>query len=106
MRKVLFDGGSARSYMHTRMPRFGEANLADLPELFERADAGSIEPFEMPLPEGEEAKIARNAGRELMGIRGLACIACHDFNGKPSPTHGGIDLINSFERLRPSWFAR
>lgn len=106
MRKVLFEYGSVRPYMFTRMPQFGETNLADLPDLFEREDARRIEPFEMPLPEGEQARIARDAGRELMGIRGLACVACHDFNGQPSPTHGGVDLINSCERLRPSWFAR
>jgi mono/diheme cytochrome c family protein len=106
MRKVLFEYGSVRPYMFTRMPRFGETNLAELPDLFEREDARRVESFEMPLPKGEQAKIARDAGRELMGIRGLACIACHDFNGTPSPTHGGVDLVNSCERLRPSWFAR
>jgi len=106
MRKVIFDGASVRDYMFTRMPRFGEANLAHLPELLERADSGRVEPFEMPLPEGEEARIAREAGRELMGVRGLGCIACHDFNGTPSPTHEGVDLINSTIRLRPDWFAR
>ena len=106
LRKVLFDGSSVRPYMFTRMPRFGEANLAHLPELFEREDARRIEPFEMPLPEGEAARTARDAGRELMGTSGLSCVACHDFNGKPSLTHEGIDLINSTERLQSSWFAR
>ncbi len=106
MRKVLFDRASVRKYMHTRMPRFGEANLAHLPELFEREDAERIEPFEMSAPEGEQARIARDAGRELMGVRGLSCVSCHDFNHKPSLLYGGVDLINSPERLQPSWFAR
>ena len=106
MRKVLFDGSSVRSYMFTRMPRFGEAHLAQLPELFEREDAGKIDAFELPQLEGEPARIARDAGRELLGIRGLSCIACHDFNGRASLIREGIDLINSSERLQPSWFAR
>lgn len=106
LRKVLFENGNLRDYMLARMPRFGEANLAHLPALLERADGGEVEPFAMPLPEGEEARVARDAGRELMGIRGLGCIACHDFNGTPSPTHEGIDLIDAPVRLQPSWFAR
>lgn len=106
LRKVVFDGASVRGYMFTHMPRFGERNLAHLPGLLERADAGTVAPFEMTLPEGEEARLAREAGRDLMGVRGLGCIACHDFNGTPSPTHEGVDLINSPQRLDPSWFAR
>ena len=39
-----------------------------------------------------------------MGDKGLNCIACHNFNGKTSPGLKGIDLLNSFERLQPSWF--
>jgi mono/diheme cytochrome c family protein len=106
MRKVLFEYGSVRPYMFTRMPQFGEENLAHLPQLFESEDAHRIEPFEVPLPKGEQASLLRDAGRELIGIRGLSCISCHDFNGLPSLTHEGIDLITTPERLQPSWFAR
>jgi len=104
LRKVLFDAASVRSYMHTRMPRFGAENLAHLPELFARED--DVEPFEMPIPKGDAAGIARDAGRVLLGIKGLSCISCHDFNGKPSPNFRGLDLIDSCERLQPGWFAR
>ena len=103
--RVLFDSPDLRPYMHARMPRFGRANLAHLPELFARVDGGALLPFEMPDPRGEAARTARDAGRELMGIRGLSCISCHDFKGRPSPNHRGIDLVTTCERLQPSWFA-
>ncbi|MFT5288831.1 MAG: mono/diheme cytochrome c family protein [Planctomycetota bacterium] len=106
MRKVLFDYGSVRPYMHTRMPQFGSSNVAHLPALFEQVDAGGIEPFELPQYTNEERNLAKQAGRELVGFRILNCVACHDFNGTPSPIHEGVDLVNSPERLQYSWFAR
>ncbi|MEQ8763693.1 MAG: hypothetical protein RL885_07195 [Planctomycetota bacterium] len=104
LRKVLFERGRARSYMHTRMPHYGEASLRHLPDLLLAQD--TIEPFEIPALQGEAHNEARDAGRELMGQKGLSCISCHDFNGKPSTNMQGIDLINTTERLTPSWFAR
>ncbi|MEM7307239.1 MAG: hypothetical protein AAF682_11245 [Planctomycetota bacterium] len=106
MRKVIYDGASVRDYMFTRMPRFGEETAGHVPALFEEADAGRVEPFGIPLPEGEELHAAKQAGRELMGIRGLGCISCHDFNGTPSHIHEGVDLVNTTTRLQPDWFAR
>lgn len=103
--QVLFDSASARPYMHARMPQFGASNLEHLPALFESVDAGAVPEFEMPSPEREAARTARDAGRELMGIRGLSCISCHDFKSKPSPNYRGVDLVNTCERLRPEWFA-
>ena len=110
MKKVLFDAESVRPYMFTRMPQYGSVNLSHLPELFSRLD--SIEPVELPIPnpesddpqEREREKILRAAGRELLGTKGLSCIACHNFNGKPSPTNKGMDLMTSYQRLTPSWF--
>ena len=106
MRDVIFEGASVRDYMHTRMPRYGPAAVGALPELFERADAERVEPFPMPTLAGEAKRRALDAGRDLMGIRGLGCISCHDFNGIPSNIHGGVDLIHSPTRLQPDWFAR
>jgi mono/diheme cytochrome c family protein len=102
--KVMFDSASVRPYMHTRMPQFGEANLALLASLFESADPAI--PYEMPIPTGDQAKVAREAGRALLGADALGCINCHTFNGKPSPAFSGLDLITSIERLRPEWFTR
>ena len=103
LRKVLFDGATVRPYMHTRMPQFGEANLRHLPGLFEKVD--SLPVVELPEPKRNDRRKYREAGHLLVGDKGLNCVACHNFNGKPSPGLKGVDLLNSFERLQPSWFA-
>ena len=110
MKKVLFDAESVRPYMLTRMPQFGESNLRHLPDLFARLDTvKNITVFTYPDSEsGNEKARAREkemraAGRELIGDKGLNCIACHSFNGK-TPNKKGIDLVTSFQRLKPSWF--
>ena len=102
--KVMFDAASVRPYMHTRMPQFGEINLRTLGSLLELADPAVA--MEMPVPSGDEAKVAREAGQTLLGADTLGCINCHAFNGKKSPAFNGIDLITAVERLRPEWFLR
>lgn len=110
LKKVLFDGESVRPYMTTRMPQYGESNLRDLPELFGHLDVLKSVALNIPSPEGntkserEREKLLRPAGRELLGDKGLNCIACHNFNGKPSPINKGIDLMTTFQRLQPGWF--
>ena len=103
MRKVLFDAETVRPYMHTRMPQFGEANLQHLPALFEKVDR-LPKKVELPEPKRDDRRKYREGGHLLVGDKGLNCIACHNFNGKTSPGLKGIDLLNSFERLQPSWF--
>ena len=102
--RVLFDAEQVRPYMHTRMPQFGEENLAHLPELFQRVD--ELEPLEPEVPDGKEREVARDAGHELLGTTGLSCVSCHNFNGKETQGFKGIDLINSHERLKYGWFKR
>ena len=103
LRKVLFDGETVRPYMHTRMPQFGEAALAHLPPLLEKVDR--LPPVTFPELKREERRPYREAGHQLVGDKGLNCVACHNFNGKPSPGLKGLDLLTSFERLQPSWYA-
>jgi mono/diheme cytochrome c family protein len=102
MQRVLFDGESVRPYMLTRMPQFGEANLRHLPELFARVD--TVKAVEFAVPKKERERELRTAGHQLLGDKGLNCITCHNFNGKPSPGFKGIDLTTTNERLKPSWF--
>jgi mono/diheme cytochrome c family protein len=110
MKKVLFDGESVRHYMATRMPQYGPANLPLLPDAFARLDV--LQSREMKIPssesrsdgEREREKLLRAAGRELLGDKGLNCIACHNFNGKAGPLNKGIDLVTSYQRLQPGWF--
>ena len=110
MKKVLFDGETVRHYMTTRMPQFGTANLSHLPSLFSKLDILESPDWKIPSPESDSEserareKRLRPAGRELMGDKGLNCIACHNFNGKPAPVNKGIDLMTTFQRLQPGWF--
>lgn len=110
MKRVLFDGESVRHYMATRMPQHGAANLQYLPTLFSRLDVLEGKAMNIPKPESrnekerEREKVLRAAGRELLGDKGLNCVACHNFNGKAAHVNQGIDLLTSFPRLQPVWF--
>ncbi len=110
LKKVLFDGESVRSYMSTRMPQYGENNLAHLPSLFGRLDSLAGPEMKLPNSEGrneeekQREKLMRAAGRELLGDKGANCVACHSFNGKAASVNQGIDLLTSYERLQPAWF--
>ncbi|MBM3273045.1 c-type cytochrome [Candidatus Kaiserbacteria bacterium] len=110
MKKVLFDGESVRHYMATRMPQHGTANLQHLPALFARLDVPAGPTMKLPKPESrneserEREKRMRAAGRDLLGDKGVNCVACHNFNGKAAHTNQGIDLLTSYERLQPQWF--
>lgn len=110
LKKVLFDGESVRPYMVTRMPQYGENNLAHLPTLFRQLDSLTGPEMKLPNPErGDEnerqlEKQMRAAGRELLGDKGANCVACHTFNGKAASANQGIDLLTSNERLQPAWF--
>jgi mono/diheme cytochrome c family protein len=112
MKKVLFDGESVRPYMATRMPQYGANNLKHLPDIVARLDVLEGADIDIPKPEGrtekerEREKLLRSAGRELLGDKGVNCVACHNFNGKPSPINKGIDLMTSYQRLQPKWFNR
>jgi mono/diheme cytochrome c family protein len=113
MKKVLFDGESVRPYMFTRMPQYGEPNLRHLPDLFARLDKVENFAFALPNPESDDEKertrsrVLRDAGRELVGDKGLNCIACHRFNGKTANGDmDGMELLTSFQRLKPSWYYR
>ncbi|MEZ5941056.1 MAG: c-type cytochrome [Planctomycetaceae bacterium] len=110
LKKVLFDGESVRPYMFTRMPQYGTANLQHLPDVVARLDV--LEGREMQVvsserrtpEEREREKVLRAAGRELLGDKGVNCIACHRFNGKDAPVNQGIDLLTTYQRLQPAWF--
>lgn len=102
LRGVLHDGLTVRPYMLTRMPLFGEAGLAGLAELFEEVDV--LPPKELPAPDQESDREVRDAALKLLGDQGLACISCHNYNGKESPGFKGLDLMTSHQRLQPAWF--
>jgi mono/diheme cytochrome c family protein len=102
MSKVMFDGKSARPYVHTRMPSFGEENLGFLPALFRNTD--HLDEVKFPeIPRKKRGEL-RSAGHKLVGDKGLNCVACHVFNGKSAGGFEGLDLLASYDRLEPDWF--
>jgi len=102
MNKVLYDGERVRPYMTTRMPQYGREALGGLTELFGECD--HLPAFEFKEIEQESNPMMRNGAHMLLGIKGLNCIACHNFNGKDSPGMKGLDLMTSYQRLQPAWF--
>ena len=69
--------------------------------VFARLDVLKSKEMKIPSPESrseserEREKLLRAAGRELLGDKGLNCIACHNFNGKAAQVNQGIDLLTT-----------
>jgi mono/diheme cytochrome c family protein len=103
LHKVLRGDDSIRPYMATRMPDFGETHAKFLVHNLSAAD---MRTNVKPTPrEGEENKVGRNQyGRDLMGVKGLNCIACHQLGGHKSLGIQMTDLAHSPKRLQPEWF--
>lgn len=102
LRKVVAHGASARPYLKTRMPSFGEENVAYLVDLIKRADQTPPVGIERV----KDANEARKIGHELVGTKGLSCVACHPFRGESSSTIQATDLLLMYERLEEPWFHR
>ncbi|MEZ5303577.1 MAG: hypothetical protein R3F11_23485 [Verrucomicrobiales bacterium] len=99
---MLVGGESVRPYMLTRMPRFGADNIGHLPDLFAKADAGSLPAAEFTRV--KDQKEAQRAGHDLVGNNNLACIACHTFNGESATTLQAVEMTTMAERLQENWF--
>ena len=103
LHKVLRGEEAVRPYMTTRMPDFGEIHAKFLKRHFATAD---VRPNVEPTPrDGKENQVGRNKyGRELVGVKGLNCITCHQLGGRKSLGIQAMDLDHSPDRLRPEWF--
>ncbi len=102
LRDMLVEGHGVRPYMATRMPQFGEAQVADLVQAFLEVDKNPN-----PIPTnvtGLEHHQRSRYGRTLMGTEGLGCVSCHNLHGTPSLGIPAIDLATVTERLQPTWF--
>jgi len=86
--------------MATRMPRYGEANVRDLPGLLVEADHGAA----IAAGAKETDAAYRKAGRKLAGTGGLSCVSCHTFAGHASLGIPAMDLTWMARRLNPQWF--
>ncbi|MGB1129976.1 MAG: c-type cytochrome, partial [Haloferula sp.] len=100
--KVLYDGERVRPYMKTRMPQYGNEALDGLTKLFGEAD--KLPPLEFEPPDRQSNRTMRDGANQLLGNKGLNCIACHNYNGKESPGMKGLDLMTTYQRLQPAWF--
>jgi mono/diheme cytochrome c family protein len=98
--EVLLRGGRQREYLNTRMPIFGEAQVAHLVDGFAKID--KLEKIEYP--KITNIRESKSAGYEMLGTAGLSCIACHDFNGQRSGGAGALELIHVTKRLKKNWF--
>ena len=99
--EVLLRGKRQRDYVEAAMPQFGEANVGPLVELF-----GKVDELEaVVVPKVANILESKNAGHEMIGIDGLSCIVCHEFNGQKSGEMSALDLARVTERLKKNWFA-
>jgi mono/diheme cytochrome c family protein len=103
LKQVLTQKGRARPWMGLRMPQFGDANVAALPEAL--AALEGTEPDDDIHKEAlSAAKI--DAGRKLVGKGGFGCISCHDIAGIPNTGTRGPDLAGMNQRVRFEWYGR
>lgn len=103
LKKIMAEGSQDRPYMHTRMPRFGEANAGHLVTAFAAAD--KAEPTPKPGFKISQAKV-KAAGRHMVGGLALGCVKCHTFAGKKAEGVQGIDMTLLTQRLQRDWFYR
>lgn len=101
--KILWGiGGSVRPYMDTRMPNFGREQTEMLIPAFNEAD---VSPVPISIDVSGLAKHHRaEAGRQLLGAKGLACVSCHGLKDRKSLGPPVIRLTNTVERLQPEYF--
>jgi len=97
---VMLHGQRQRDYVDAAMPQFGEAQVAPLVDLFSKVDTLEV----AALPQVEQLVESKAAGYELVGTNGLACVACHEFNGQKSGEISALDIAHSSERLQRNWF--
>lgn len=103
LKKIFWgDGGGVRPYMNARMPNFGEAQTEALVGWMAEADKPE-KPVSIDVS-GLQKHHRAEAGRQLMGSKGLACIACHGLKDKKSLGPPVIRLTHTVERLKPEYF--
>jgi mono/diheme cytochrome c family protein len=103
MKQVLDNGADNRPYMHTRMPKFGGANVGALATAFAKLDVKT----EVEIPKPKQPKLRTIAtGRFIVGEKALSCIKCHNFGQYKATGIQSIDLQTMTRRLRADWFHR
>jgi mono/diheme cytochrome c family protein len=102
LKEVLGKGTKVRPYMPTRMPVFGDNNISHLPKDFQAADAIPRDFAAVTVSKGDTVRY----GRQLLGIKGMSCIACHVYNKNKAQGIQAMDLVHMPKRLKREWFDR
>jgi len=103
LREVFNKGAKDRPYMHTEMPRFGEANVGGLIAAFAALD--KIEP--VPEPKfAQSIRRVKSDGRHLVGNKAFSCTKCHNFGSHQGSGIQAMDLQLLTRRLNRDWFHR
>ena len=99
--KVLTEGIKSRPYMNTRMPMFGDENLATLEN-----DLIALDKLEnvVEVAQSEDARKVKSHGRFFSGDEALSCIKCHTFGKFQATGIQAIDLTTMTKRLNKDWF--
>ncbi|MCX6848071.1 MAG: c-type cytochrome [Verrucomicrobia bacterium] len=101
--KVLWGkDGSVRPYMDIHMPSFGREQTEMLITWLNEADALE-KPFQIDVS-GLAKHHRAEAGRQLLGAKGLACVSCHGMKDRKSLGPPVIRLTHTVERLQPEYF--
>src|SRR5438477_4748181 len=100
-KSMLDKGVHDRSYMHTRMPGFGLANVGAIIEAFAAID----KPIKLDAVSFTEPMTrVKSVGRHLSGNQAFGCAKCHTFNGIKAEGVQGIDMTLMPKRLQHDWF--
>ena len=101
--KILWGkDGSVRPYMDIHMPSFGREQTEMLITWLNEADALG-KPFQIDVS-GLAKHHRAELGRQLLGAKGLACVACHGLKDRKSLGPPVIRLTHTVERLQPEYF--
>jgi cytochrome c2 len=103
MERVFAQGTHDRPYMHTRMPKFGLANVGHVIPLLQKTD--TLEPVVKPHVTESLAQM-KSAGWRMTGNRGFGCVKCHSFGPFPAEGIQAMDLSIMAQRLNEDWFKR
>ncbi|MFN0078716.1 MAG: c-type cytochrome [Prosthecobacter sp.] len=101
--KILWGkDGSVRPYMDTRMPNFGREQTEMMIGWLNEADVAE-QPVTIDVT-GLLKHHRAEAGRQLLGAKGLACVACHGLKDRKSLGPPVIRLTHTVERIQPEYF--
>ena len=100
--QIVFAGKlHVRPVLATRMPMFSKDRLDYLPEMLAKANAPDAD---TPPSAPQLIEKTANAGRRLVGTKGLGCVNCHGVDDVKSLGMPAPNLSTASSRLRTDWF--